>query len=365
MARTSPVPTATPGTPARRPPSTRFQGSKRRHLTWLTHVLGALEFDSATDLMCGTSSVAYALKTAGKRVHANDVLHAGHLTAVALIENGATRLSEAAVAALVAPSEPARAGFITEAYDGVFYLPEENAYLDGIVGRIGALPTRYERAIAMHALFQACLMKRPFNLFHRHNLHLRTAEVARSFGNKRTWDRPFAELIRAAVAELHAAIFDNGRPNVATRADAFDVSVDADLVYLDPPYLRASGASFRYGDAYHFLEGLARYDEWPGRLDRSRRHRPFRAEPTTFDDPRRGPEALLELLGRFAALRHVVVSYREEGVPTIAAIERRLRDQGRAVQVHTTPKRFALARSDSGEVLLVGTLVGTRGALRP
>jgi adenine-specific DNA methylase len=361
MARTSSVPTAPPGRPAaKRPPTTRFQGSKRRHLAWLGDVVGALEFDSAVDLMSGTSSVAYALKAAGKQVHANDVLHASHLTALALIENGATRLSEAAVAALVAPPEPRSAGFIAEAYAGVFYLPEENAFLDRIVRRIGALNTAHERAIAMHALFQACLMKRPFNLFHRHNLHLRTAVVPRSFGNKRTWDRPFDELIRAAIGELHGAIFDNGRTNVATRADAFDVNVEADLVYLDPPYLRATGASFRYGDAYHFLEGLARYQEWPERIDRSLRHRPFRADPTPFDDPRRGPEALLELLGRFAQVRHLVVSYRDEGVPAIATIERRMRDQGREVRVHKTPKRYALARSHSSEVLVVGTRRGPR-----
>lgn len=358
------MPIATPGQPVvRRPPSTRFQGSKRRHLAWLMDVLGALEVDSAVDLMSGTSSVAYALKAAGKQVHANDVLHANHLTAMALIENGATRLTETQVAGLVAPVEPPSRGFIAEAYEGVFYLPEEDVFLDGVVGRIGALPTPHERAIALHAVFQACLMKRPFNLFHRHNLHLRTAVVARSFGNKRTWDRPFGELIRGALTELHAAVFDNGRSNRATRADAFDVEVEADLVYLDPPYLRSSGTSFRYGDAYHFLEGLARYDEWPSRIDRSLRHRPFRAEPTAFDDPRRGPDALLELLGRFARVRHVAVSYRAEGVPSIAAIERRLRDQGRAVQTHETPKRFALSRSDTSEVLVVGSL-GRRGARR-
>jgi adenine-specific DNA-methyltransferase len=338
-----------------RPPSTRFQGSKRRHLGWLGGILGALEFDSAADLMSGTSSVAYALKAAGKQVQANDVLHAGHLTAVALIENGATRLGDRELDALVAPSTAADAGFISEAYDGVFYLPEENAFLDAAVKRIGAFTSGHQRALAMHALFQACLMKRPFNLFHRHNLHLRTADVARSFGNKRTWDRPFGELVRGAAAELNAAVFDNGRANSATRKDVFLVSPDVDLVYLDPPYLRASGTSFRYGDAYHFLEGLARYDEWPRRIDRSRRHRPFRGDPTPFDDPKRGPEALLDLLGRFAEPRHVVVSYREEGVPSIAAIEARLRDQGRVVRTHRTPKRFALARSNTSEVLVVGT----------
>jgi hypothetical protein len=51
---------------------------------------------------------------------------------------------------------------------------------------IGELNNEYKRAIAYSALCQACLAKRPYNLFHRANLYMRTQDVERSFGNKTT-----------------------------------------------------------------------------------------------------------------------------------------------------------------------------------
>jgi len=56
------------------------------------------------------------------------------------------------------------------------------------------LEDEYEQAIAYFALFQACIIKRPYNLFHRKNLYVRMAKVKRSFGNKKTWDSSFEEM---------------------------------------------------------------------------------------------------------------------------------------------------------------------------
>lgn len=60
----------------------------------------------------------------------------------------------------------------------------------------------YKKAIAYNALFQSCLAKRPYNLFHRKNLEMRTRDVVRGFGNKATWDRPFSEHFRTFVNEI-------------------------------------------------------------------------------------------------------------------------------------------------------------------
>jgi adenine-specific DNA methylase len=341
----------------RRPPTTRYQGSKLSLLGWLREHLATLEFDSATDLMCGTGSVAYLLKSMGKSTLANDALRSNFHSAEALVENSDAQLTKGQVGSLLAPyaTDEEQLSIVSKEYEGVFFLPEENRFLDKIVPRICRFSSSASRAIAFHALFQACLMKRPFNLFHRKNLHLRTAKVARSFGNKTTWDRPFEELFERAVGETNAAIFDNGRINRASCADAFAVHVATDLVYLDPPYLRAKGSSFRYADAYHFLEGLTDHAHWQAKIDRSKKHLPYVTARSVLEDRKHGADALCELIEAQRNVQEVVISYRSAGTPSIEVLERQLRGQRRAVRVVHKTNRYALAIQDSAEVLLLGS----------
>jgi adenine-specific DNA methylase len=116
----------------------------------------------------------------------------------------------------------------------------------------------------MAGLFQACLAKRPFNLFHRANFYIRTNSVKRSFGNKTTWERPFSELFRKFVNEYNNAVFLNGKDNrVIGGYDALLAPNSVDLVYLDPPYFSGDDSETNYLVFYHFLEGLANYKKWP------------------------------------------------------------------------------------------------------
>lgn len=345
-----------------RPPSTRYQGSKRKLLPWIETHVRELDFESATDLLCGSSSVAYLFKMMGKSVIANDALRANFTTARALVENASSTLTRGQIDHLVdgprTSSRPPSTLIATE-YDDVFFLPHENAFIDDFVAKLTIFDLdplgEHRRALALHALFQACLMKRPFNLFHRKNLHLRTADVARSFGNKRTWERPFGELVRKTLDEAHRAVFDNGRANHATQRDAFDVEVTTDLVYVDPPYLRARAAPFRYADAYHFLEGLTDYEGWASRIDRTKKHLPYRSATSALDDPKSGADALASLVERMRDVRHVVLSHRGDGTPSADALSKILRSQKRSVHAFELPTKFALANEAAREVLIVAS----------
>lgn len=345
-----------------RPPSTRYHGSKRRLLPWLASHLASLDFTSATDLMSGSSSVAYLFKMMGKSVVANDLLRANFTTARALVENAGVRLTRGQIDALIdgprTRTRPPRT-LIRDAYDGIFFLRHENEFLDRYVARLSMFDDQDDgalrRSLALHAVFQACLMKRPFNLFHRKNLHLRTADVARSFGNKTTWETPFEALVEKALAEAHDAVFDNGRANVAMNLDAFDVEVATDLVYVDPPYLRERAAPFRYADAYHFLEGLTDYEGWAALIDATKKHRPYRARASALEDPVTGADALAALLERLRDVRHVVVSHRADGRPSADDLSKLLAGQRRVVRRFDRPTKFALAREDAREVLLVAS----------
>ncbi len=339
--------------PPPEPPTTRYQGSKAKLSPWLRGIFSELPFDSALDLFSGTASVSFLLKTLGKRVHSNDALRANGHVARAIVQNDEKRLDATDARRLFVPIRPiSEPGFITRTFDDVFFLPDENAWLDVVASNIARMPDPFEQSLAYFALFQACLKKRPFNLFHRKNLGLRLADVARSFGNKRTWDAPFEDHFMQALGEANRAVFDAGPKHVVTVADALTLEATADLVYIDPPYMNDRGEAVDYLDFYHFLEGLTELDAWPSRIARDRAHLPY----TKKDAP---------LLARasvgpaFAALfeRHkqstLVLSYRSDGVPSAGELGAMLQAVGKSVTVHHADQKYALSKKRTHELLFV------------
>jgi len=343
-------------TPARFP-ATRYLGSKRKILPALEATLVTLDFHVALDPFSGTAAVAYLLKALGKRVVAADVLEANAVAARALVVNSAERLGSAAddlVRGL--PDSAAAPGFVETTFDGVFFEREENRFVDQILPRIEALGG-HRRDLALWALFQACLAKRPYNLFHRANLAMRRRDVARSFGNKATWDKPFAQLVRRFAAEADAAVFDSGEEHRALVADVAGIDAGGfDLVYLDPPYVSAQGKGVDYLDYYHFLEGLCLPDGWGARILRRYRHLPLEGRGSSpWSDPARIAGAFEAAIARFAASK-IVVSYRSDGIPSIEEIARWLAKAGKRVEiVDLGSYTYALSRNrTSREMILVG-----------
>jgi adenine-specific DNA-methyltransferase len=98
----------------------------------------------------------------------------------------------------------ARDGTVARDFQGVFYTDDENRWLDGFMVLVDE-PDRPKEAASLlrYLVYQACLKKRPFNLFHRPNLKLRTKLGGkRSFGNWTRWERTFSEHILEAFDEL-------------------------------------------------------------------------------------------------------------------------------------------------------------------
>ena len=164
---------------------------------------------------------------------------------------------------LISKSNHKYPSFIENTFEDIYYYPEENKWLDMVVSNIANMSflynddlLRFKQALAFHSLFQACLSKRPFNLFHRKNLYLRDADVIRTFGNKKTWDKDFSELFRKYALETSTKVFSNKRKNNAYRSDLLLLEKnDYDLIYLDPPYQRPSENYPKdYHSLYHFLK---------------------------------------------------------------------------------------------------------------
>jgi len=337
-------------------PTTRYQGSKRRLADWIGESVKSLTFDSVLDAFGGTGAVAYRFKQAGKQVTYNDHLAFNHQIGLALIENARETLSDRAID-LLAQRDPdyAYREFVATTFQDIYFTDAENRWLDTVVQNISRLlPNPYQRAIALFALFQSCLVKRPYNLFHRKNLYIREADVERSFGNKTTWDTPFEDHFRKFVAEANAAVFDNQRQNRALQEDVLALPADHDLVYIDPPYMSRSGVSVDYHHFYHFLEGLTAYDQWGALIDFESKHRRLKSQPSDWHDRNRINSAFAALFDKFSR-SNLVVSYRSDGIPSREELVAMLQKHKRTVVQAALPQQYALSKNtNSKELLLIG-----------
>jgi adenine-specific DNA-methyltransferase len=343
----------------RRFPTTRYQGSKRKIIPWLHKVFSSIEFDSALDLFGGSTSVSYLLKRMGKRVACNDVLHWNYLAAVALIQNKSVLL-EAGFKVIAPPlSERNRYRVIRDRFRGFYFTEYENAWLDRAVFSIDRIDGSesgcfYKKAIAHYALFQACLVKRPFNLFHRKNLYLRTANVERSFGNKTTWDTPITTMFSRFAKEANRCVFRGAQNCTAHNCDAEDFpDVNYDLIYLDVPYVsdKKSIQTSDYLVSYHFLEGLSRYHDWPEMIDSNSSLLAIKqTKPNPFTSPETNKPALRKLFERFKDSTFVI-SYKRFGTPSISWFKKELQQLGKRVSCQTRHYKYALNHQNGDAAL--------------
>lgn len=305
-------------------PVTRYYGSKRKLIAkiWNEIELLGLEFDSVLDVFGGTATFSYFAKIKGKRVIYNDIFKFNSLIGKKLIEQTSNGLTYEEAVALLQP----RDGIIyrttiQDNFEGVYFTQEENRQIDIFIQNVVLLENENQRTSAYYLIFQACIIKRPYNLFHRNNLNMRTNYNGGNFGNKKTWERTFEELFTRFILELNEFTFDNGRNNISVNFSALNCPHTADLVYIDPPYFNDKGHHTTYHSKYHFLEGLANYDEIEDNIDFTKRNREININKS---DEFESKETFLDNLEQLLMMHqnsNIVISYRNNGLPSIQQIE--------------------------------------------
>jgi adenine-specific DNA-methyltransferase len=336
-------------------PSTRFQGSKLKIVDWIWDAIKHLEFESTLDAFGGTGCVSYLFKTKGKKVTYNDILKFNWYIGTALIENENVTLSEDDVEFVLKRHRSCKyPTFISDIFRDVYFTDEENKWLDIVVTNIGLLEDFYKRAIAYFSLFQSCIIKRPFNLFHRKNLYIRLSDVKRNFGNKVTWDTPFEIHFRQFVYEANQAVFTNGQQNKALNLDILDIQNQYDLVYIDTPYISCNGIGVDYLGFYHFLEGLANYSNWPEMIEYKSKHKRLKDKESIWTDKNKIHSAFDRLFEKFRE-SILVVSYRADGIPTVNELIGLLKKYKKNVrELNRKAYKYVLSTNNSSEVLLIG-----------
>lgn len=336
-------------------PSTRYQGSKLKIVDWIWDNLKEIQFHTALDAFGGTGCVAYMFKQKGKQITYNDMLKFNWFIAVALIENDFVKLASEDVDFLVTKHKEIKyPTFVYDTFKDIYFTDEENQWIDMVVTNIAQLENRYKRALAYYALFQSCIIKRPFNLFHRKNLYLRFSEVERNFGNKTTWDTPFETHFRNFVVEINQAVFSNGLQNKAFNLDVFDIQESFDLVYIDTPYISNRGVGVDYFSFYHFLEGLVEYSQWGKMIDYRTKHRKLRGDKNPWIDKNRIYTSFENLIEKFKN-SILVISYRSDGIPSISELVDLLKKYKSDVEeLKRKDYKYVLSNNHSEEVLLIG-----------
>lgn len=337
-------------------PSTRYQGSKNKILDWISYSTKDLNFNTVLDAFGGTGSVGYMFKKQGKQVFYNDYLKFNHTIGLALIENNYVFLNDDDLNFILQKNENIKyPTFIHDTFHNIYFTDEENSWLDQTITNIYKLDNKYKQALAFFALFQACIIKRPYNLFHRKNLYVRTAEVERSFGNKKTWDTPFEKHFLKFANEVNNAVLDNKKNNIAFQNDVFDWDYTTpDLVYIDTPYISKKGVGVNYFDFYHFLEGIAKYDEWPNLIDHESKHKKIKNGKNEWCNKGEIHDAFQNLFTKFKN-SILVISYRDDGIPATEELIEMLEKLGKKVEVKKMDYKYVLSNGNSKEVLIIAT----------
>lgn len=334
-------------------PSTRYYGSKRRQIDWLREEIGKLKGCTALDAFGGTGAVSHMLSHLGWDVTYNDVFQFNTISARALFSSTNLKLSTDNLASILQAVQPSP-GFIYTAFAGLYFTDEENAWLDGFMSVL----TDFEPAckdLLLHCLFQACLKKRPYNLFHRANLNLRQSRVKVRFGNRTTWEKSFAEHILTTFSEVRNMQQSlSGNIKITPGRSAEELTPGYDLIYVDPPYFKRNRHTESYLSRYHFLEGLARYEEWPQLVDDGDRLRRIRASKVSEwadkADLERGITAMIQTHrnAKFA------LSYVSGEHPSEGELFALFRDNFSRVRLSRRAYSRALSKKTFFELLLIG-----------
>ncbi len=336
-------------------PRTRYQGSKYKLKEWIRNALSKIEFNTALDAFSGTTAISYIMKEMNKTVYSNDILKFNYDIAKALIENNNEQITKEDFDDIIEKKENFNySSFIKDTFHDIYFLDEENEWLDIVIQNIHQIKNEYKKSMFLWALYQACISKRPYNLFHRKNLYVRTSDVKRNFGNKTTWDKPFEKHFHSFINEINNAIFDNNKKNKVFCSDIFNLNLSVDLVYFDTPYIPNKGTLTHYRDFYHFLDGLSNYYNWKDEIDYASKHKKFKSTYNIWEDKNKITSGFEQLINKFQN-SIIVISYREDGIPSINQLVNILEKYGKKVSIETINYQYVLSKKkDLKEVLIIG-----------
>jgi adenine-specific DNA-methyltransferase len=311
-------------------PRIRYMGSKYKLLPHLAEVFAEVGGQTALDAFSGSGVVSYLLKRQGFAVTANDMLQFPGMLAAAVVVNNTVRLTSADVARITGPAADDR-DFIRKTFTGVFFDPDDLAFLDSAWSHIAAMRGP-KRALAISALVLSAARKQPRGVF------TISGDLSSYDDGRRDLHISMRDHFIEHVGDYNRAVFAGPEARV-TRQEASQMEARRyDLVYLDPPYAPPSDDNC-YVKRFHFLEGLSRY--WDGdtlMMDTLTRKLP---KPVTgYSNKRTIVEAFRDTFKRFGDAGTIVLSYGSNALPDRETITNLLLEVKRDVEVRAIPHTY-------------------------
>jgi len=273
----------------------KYIGSKRLLIPRLLQKIDEIGgLTSAADLFSGTSRVGHALKKQGIYCIANDHNLYAHTLARCYVEADAGRVREDAVALLEELiNAPEVDGWFTENYcrQSRFFKPENGRKIEGIRTKIKTMELEPSlEAIALVSLMEAA------------------DRVDSTTGVQMAYLKSWAPRAHKPLElRLPSILPGSGK---AINLDVLDAAreVEADLVYLDPPYNQHS-----YLGNYHVWETLVRWDA-PEIYGVACKRIDCRdpARKSDFNSKRKIEATMRELIATVRA-KHLILSFSNEG----------------------------------------------------
>jgi DNA adenine methylase len=284
-------------------PGTRYMGSKNKIIGDLWKVLKTYKFESFYDAFAGSNIVGYFMKCQGKKVISNDFMAMSYHTANAIIENSFVQLETSEIDFLI--NRDNSNNFISKKFKDLYFSDSDNHFLDQVRANIELLDNKYKKSIALASLSRACIKKRPRGIFtfvgHRYD-----------DGRKDLRDS-LKEHFLNNVNIFNEAVFDNSMENESNNQLTQNMNINADLVYLDPPYFSPKSDN-DYVRRYHFVEGLVR--NWEGlEIQENTKTKKFKSYKSPFSNKSEAYNEFEKLFNKFKD-SIIAVSYSSNSLPT-------------------------------------------------
>ncbi|MFN4289138.1 MAG: DNA adenine methylase [Brevundimonas sp.] len=306
----------------------KYIGSKRALIGEIMRCIRGFGLERArcADLFSGTARVGHAMKGEGLAVHANDINAYAHTLAITYVQADREVWYERAGRLIAELSDVApEAAWFTRSFceDARYFHPDNGARIDAIRERIAALSLEPElEAIALTSLMEAA------------DRVDSTAGVQMAY--MKSWAPRALKPLVLRVPELSGRVH---APCRATRADALDIAgeVEADLVYLDPPYNQHS-----YLGNYHVWESLVLWDK-PETYGIANKRVDVRTRKSAFNSKPGIRAAMQGLIDKLKA-PNLIVSFNDEGYLKREELMQMLSARGHVSVVEIARPRYVGAR---------------------
>lgn len=285
-------------------PKINYIGNKDKISSWICEQIPK-EVNSVFDAFSGGASISYEAKSRGYSVISNDIMLVNYNISKALIENKSQTLDSKDVE-LIFSGNPTK-GFMYENYANKLYFPEECMELDLYTNNIKKLDSEYKRSLAYSILRRAMVRKMPYSRFTvpwDKIVQLRDEEYSYSkYKRKRAYhNQSFEYHFLHELNSYNDAVFDNNKECKAYNEDIFNLveKVDADLVYLDPPY---TGTMNNYFGFY-------------GAIDEMLSGKKLQAYNNNFVDKKTAIDLFDKLFQKLKKYKYWMLSYNNSSYPT-------------------------------------------------